>query len=108
MIALFHGGVSDQDRPYVGAGLGDHEHADGGDGIGPKNHGNVESEAQHDGQPHEPELPVVMLLGAAVEQDDDQKSQQREGNVAVDTPGQGSVCAEPPVLREQAKQDPGG
>ena len=44
-----------------------------------------------------------MRLGALVEQNDDQQAQQGEGDVAVDTPGQGRAGAEPLVLRHHAQ-----
>ena len=69
--------------PHIGTGLGDHQHTDHGDGIGPKNNGNVEPEAQHDGHPHPAKSRVVMLLGTAVEQHDDQQAHQCKRNVTV-------------------------
>ena len=47
---LLHSRIADENGPHIGAGLGDHQHTDHGDGIGPKNNGNVETEAQHDGK----------------------------------------------------------
>ena len=49
---FFHGGISDQHRPYIGAGLGDHRHPDQRDGVRPQHHRDIKAEAQHDGEPH--------------------------------------------------------
>ena len=49
---FFHGGISDQHRPAIGAGLGDHQHPDQRDGVRPQHHRDIKAEAQHDGEPH--------------------------------------------------------
>ena len=49
-----------------------------------------------------------MLLRAAVEQHDNQQTQQGEGNVAVDAPGERRGGAEPLVLRHHAEHDANG
>ena len=61
---LLHGRIADENSPHIGAGLRDHQHPDHGDGIGPKNNGNVETEAQHDGQPHPAESRAVSATSA--------------------------------------------
>ena len=33
---LLHGGISDEHSPHVGAGLGNHQHSDEGDGVRPQ------------------------------------------------------------------------
>jgi len=53
---------------HIGAGFGNHQHADQGDGVRPQHHRDVEAEAQHDSQPHPAESLVIVLFGAAVEQ----------------------------------------
>ena len=83
---FFHGGISDQHRPDIGAGLWDHQHPDQRDGVRPQHHRDIKAEAQHDGEPHPAERPVSVLLRAFVKQHDDQKPQQGKGNVAVDAP----------------------
>ena len=49
----------------------------------------------------------MVLLGAAVEQHDDQQAQQCEGEVAVDAPGQGRMVGEPLVLGHHAEDHTG-
>ena len=49
-----------------------------------------------------------MFLRAAVEQHDNQQTQQGEGNVAVDAPGERRGGAEPLVLRHHAEHDANG
>ena len=109
LSALFlHGGVADQHRPDIGAGLRNHQHSDERNGVRPQHHRDIETKAQHDGQPHPAERAILMLFGAAIEQHDDQQTQQREGNVAVDAPRQRRGCAQPLVLRHHAKADSHG
>ena len=47
-----------------------------------------------------------MLSCAAVEQHDDQQAQQGEGDIAVNSPGEGRLGAEPLVLGHHAQRDP--
>ena len=63
---LFHGGIADQHRPHIGAGFGNHQHTDHRKGISPQHHRNIETKAQHDGQPHPAEGLVAVFLGAAI------------------------------------------
>lgn len=91
----FHGKVSNEHRPHIGADLGDHQHPDYGHGVRPQHHRDVEAkEAQHNGQPHPAESTVPVFLRAAVEQYDNQKAQQGERDVAVDAPGEGRFGTE--------------
>ena len=53
--------------------FGNHQHADQGEGRGEENHGNVEEEAEGDGQPHETEGLVVSPGGSTEKQDDNKK-----------------------------------
>ena len=48
---------------------------------------------------------VLALLCALVEQGNDKQPQQCKRNIAVNSPGKGSVAAQPLVLREQAQGD---
>ena len=105
---LLHSRITDENGPHIGTGLGDHQHTDHGDGIGPKNNGNVEPEAQHDGHPHPAKSRVVMLLGTAVEQHDDQQAHQCKRNVTVNAPGQRGFGAQPLVLRHHAQDNTHG
>ena len=104
--AVLHGLVADQNSPDVGACLGDHQHADHGDGVRPEDHGDVESKAEHDGQPHIAERGVLRLPGTFVEQNDDEKAQKREGDIPVNAPGQRCVGTQPCILGEEAERDP--
>lgn len=103
---MFHGRISDKDRPYISAGFGDHQHPDERDRIRPQHHRYVETEAQHNGQPHPAERPVSMLLCAAIKQHYHQKTQQGEGYVAPNTPGQRRFGAQPSVLRHHTQSYP--
>ena len=42
---LLHGGISDEHSPHVGAGLGNHQHSDEGDGVRPQHNRDIEAEA---------------------------------------------------------------
>ena len=49
---LLHGEIPDEYRPNIGAGLGDHQHPDHGDGIRPQNDRDVKAKAQYNGHIH--------------------------------------------------------
>ena len=95
---LLHSRITDENGPHIGTGLGDHQHTDQRVDICPQHHREIETEAQHDGQPHPAESLILVFLGTAVEQHDDQQAQQCKGDVAQDAPGQRGVVGQPLVL----------
>ena len=100
---LLHSRIADENGPHIGAGLGDHQHTDHGDGIGPKNNGNVEPEAQHDGQPHPAERFILLFFCTFIKQNNDNQPHQCEWNITVNTPGKRSICDKPVILRHHAQ-----
>lgn len=102
---VFHRPIADPNRPDVGARLGNHEHADGRDLLGPQDDGNVKGEAEHDRERHPAKRLVVRLFHFVREEHDDQQAEQGERNVADHAPKQWRSGAEPLVLGQHAKQD---
>lgn len=103
---LFHGEISDQNCPYIGTGLWDHQHSNHRNNIRPQHHRDIKAKTQYDCQPHPAESPIFALLCAAIEQHNHHESQQSEWNVAIDTPGKWSFSTDPLVLRHHTQSNP--
>lgn len=100
---IFHGTVSNQNRPYIRTGLRHHQKADCRIQIRPKYHRDVKTEAQNNGQPHKTVFSVMIPGGTPVEQNNNQQPQQSKGNIPVNAPDHQRICTEPFVLREEAQ-----
>ena len=102
----FHGKVSNQNGPYIGASFGNHQHPNHWNRICPQHHRYVESKAQHNGEPHPAERLIPLFLSTVIEQHNYQKSQQTKGDIAADPPEGRCFGAEPVILRHHAQSDP--
>lgn len=95
----------DHDHSDVGEGLGDHERADDGNGAREHDDGDVEPEGKDDHDAHEDIALIGGLFRREEAYDDDAEPDEREGDVARDTPDERALARKPVVLGEGAEDD---
>ena len=97
--------VSDPYGPNISTGLGNHQHTDHGDAVCQQHYREVETKAEDNGKPHIFKEKILMLPGAAKEQDNDQQTQKGKGNIPVNSPGEGGIRADPAILGEETEDN---
>ena len=103
--SCLHGEISDQHGPDIGAGLGNHQHADHGHRIRPQHHRDVKAKAQQNGQPHPAERPVLPGPWRRDRTARSPAAPAGQRGCCGRSPRRGSVGAEPLVLGHHAQQD---